>query len=100
MTAWSTIPWLAANLPRAGNLPAVRDGLVALGRRQVAADRAIRAAIRDTVAFEQYHARVRQHFWAAVGGQPPRTDLRARVVDVLLRPGYRIEKVLFESVPW
>ena len=38
-------------------------------------------------------------FWRLVGGQPTRTDLNLRVVGEFARPGYRCEKVVFESQP-
>ena len=44
-------------------------------------------------------AYLRQRMLDDVGGFPERTPLNARVVGVLERPGYRIEKVIFESQP-
>jgi len=42
---------------------------------------------------------VREQMLKDLGGFPDRTPLNARVVGVLERPGYRIEKVIFESQP-
>jgi cephalosporin-C deacetylase-like acetyl esterase len=42
---------------------------------------------------------LRQRLVDALGGLPERTPLNARVVGVLGRDGYRIEKVIFESQP-
>jgi dienelactone hydrolase len=42
---------------------------------------------------------VRETFWNLVGGQPERTPLNARTVGSFERPGYRVEKVVYESVP-
>src|SRR5437773_2478513 len=42
---------------------------------------------------------VREQILKDLGGFPDRTPLNARVVGVLERPGYRIEKVIFESQP-
>jgi cephalosporin-C deacetylase-like acetyl esterase len=42
---------------------------------------------------------VREQMLKDLGGLPDRTPLNARVVGVLERPGYRIEKVIFESQP-
>jgi cephalosporin-C deacetylase-like acetyl esterase len=42
---------------------------------------------------------VREQMLNDLGGFPDRTPLNARVVGVLERPGYRIEKVIFESQP-
>lgn len=41
----------------------------------------------------------RQTFWKLVGGMPPRTPLNPRTVGSFERPGYRVEKVLYESQP-
>src|SRR2546421_12786751 len=42
---------------------------------------------------------VREQILKDLGGFPDRTPLNARVVGVLERPEYRIEKVIFESQP-
>ncbi len=42
---------------------------------------------------------IRKRMAEAVGGFPERTPLNARVVGVLERDGYRIEKIIFESQP-
>ncbi len=42
---------------------------------------------------------VRDTFWRIVGGQPERTPLRARTTGSLERPGYRVEKLFYESRP-
>ncbi len=42
---------------------------------------------------------VREQILKDLGGFPDRTPLNAQVVGVLERPGYRIEKVIFESQP-
>jgi len=42
---------------------------------------------------------VREQMLKDLGGFPDRTPLNARAVGVLERPGYRIEKVIFESQP-
>ena len=42
---------------------------------------------------------VRDHMLQAIGGLPERTPLNAKIVGVLQRDGYRIEKVIFESQP-
>ncbi len=44
-------------------------------------------------------AYVREKMLQDLGGLPDRTPLNARVVGVLERDGYRIEKVIFESQP-
>jgi len=47
----------------------------------------------------EYQKRLREKFIEAIGGFPQRTPLNARVVGVVDRDGYRIEKVIFESQP-
>lgn len=44
-------------------------------------------------------AYLRERMLRALGGLPERTPLNARVVGALDRDGYRIEKVIFESLP-
>ena len=50
----------------------------------------------DLKARQQY---VRERIWTCLGGRPERTPLNARVVGMLDRGDYRIEKILFESRP-
>ena len=42
---------------------------------------------------------VRERLRNAIGPFPDRTPLRTRVVDTLDRPGYRVENLIYESVP-
>lgn len=73
-----------------------------------AADAAWRA-LKGRAAYDARRAAIRARYEAAVGGFPARTDLKARVVARLDRPGveeagerqagYRVEKILFESRP-
>src|SRR5438093_1630587 len=44
-------------------------------------------------------AYIRERMLSALGGLPERTPLNPRVVGVLDRDGYRVEKVIFESQP-
>ncbi len=44
-------------------------------------------------------AYVRERMLSALGGFPERTPLNARVVGVLDRDGYHVEKLIFESQP-
>ncbi|MBL8241425.1 MAG: acetylxylan esterase [Bryobacterales bacterium] len=41
----------------------------------------------------------RQKFWSLIGGQPDRGPLNARITGTFGRPGYRVDKVVFESRP-
>src|SRR5207249_10379923 len=42
---------------------------------------------------------VRETFWKLAGGMPERTPLHARTVGSFDREGYRVEKVLYETLP-
>jgi len=42
---------------------------------------------------------IRDTFWQIVGGQPQRTPLRPRTTGSFEQPGYRVEKVVYESRP-
>lgn len=42
---------------------------------------------------------VRETFWQLVGGEPPRTPLNPRVTGEFNRPGYRLQKVVYQSRP-
>jgi len=42
---------------------------------------------------------VRETFWNLAGGMPERTPLHARTVGSFDREGYRVEKLLYETVP-
>ncbi|MCW5977659.1 MAG: acetylxylan esterase [Bryobacteraceae bacterium] len=41
----------------------------------------------------------RETFWRLVGGMPERTPLNARTAGSFERPGYKLEKVIYESRP-
>jgi len=69
-------------------------GLQMLTQRQRQIERL--ATIEDVSRRRAY---LRQRMLNDLGGFPERTPLNARVVGVLQRPGYRIEKVIFESQP-
>src|SRR6476659_10558408 len=42
---------------------------------------------------------VAETFWKIVGGKPPATPLNARTTGSFDRPGYRLQKVIYESQP-
>jgi len=56
------------------------------------------AALDSLEAWQQHQAEVRRALHMAVGPFPERTPLNARVTGRLQRPGYHVEKVLFESM--
>lgn len=49
--------------------------------------------------FAEYRSDLRARMLKMLGPLPRRTPLRPQVVGVVERPGYRIEKVIFESLP-
>ena len=69
-------------------------GLQMLTQRQRQIERLV--TIEDVSRRRAY---LRERMLNDLGGFPERTPLNARVVGVLQRPGYRIEKVIFESQP-
>jgi dienelactone hydrolase len=46
-----------------------------------------------------YQKNLREQFIQAIGGLPERTPLNPRVTGAIVRDGYRVEKVVFESLP-
>jgi cephalosporin-C deacetylase-like acetyl esterase len=79
-----------------GMLPSYLNniGLQLLSRRQRQIERLI--TIEDVSRRRAY---LRERMLDDLGGFPERTPLNARVVGVLQRPAYKIEKVIFESQP-
>ena len=68
--------------------------------RQMHAERAQRLrALTTPEDALAYQSSVRAAIRASFGPQPPRTPLNAQVTGIIERPGYRIEKVLWESRP-
>lgn len=63
-----------------------------------AADEAWRA-LGSKAEYEACRAKMHDRYVAAIGGFPEKTPLNAKVTAKVVRPGYRIEKVLFESRP-
>lgn len=57
------------------------------------------AAIRTPEALKARQAELRKAFLSAIGGFPERTALHPVVVGTILRDGYKVEKILFESRP-
>ena len=50
-------------------------------------------------AIHQRQRWVRQTFWKLAGGEPERTPLNARITGQFERPGYRLQKLIYESRP-
>jgi dienelactone hydrolase len=82
----------------------VADQMADLLRRQ--AERALasqleqKTSLSSVAAFEARRARVREHFLAAIGGLPKqRTPLNPQCTGRIERPGYTVEKLIYESLP-
>ena len=69
-----------------------------LESRDAAADRAW-MDLSDRAAYDAHRFAMRANLVRAMGGFPEKTPLNARMVQSYARQGYRIEKVIFESVP-
>ena len=46
-----------------------------------------------------YQKQMREQVMAAIGGLPDRTAMEPQVVATVSRPGYRVEKIIFQSQP-
>ncbi|MCX6637095.1 MAG: acetylxylan esterase, partial [Acidobacteria bacterium] len=57
------------------------------------------ASIRTPAEVTRRQEHIRERMLAALGGFPERTPLNARTSGVLERDGYRVEKLIFESLP-
>ncbi len=57
------------------------------------------AGLRTMKQVEERRAYIRKEMLEALGGLPERTPLNARVTGTLDRGDYRIEKIIFESLP-
>ena len=55
--------------------------------------------LKTRAEYDAYRAKMQAHMTEAIGGLPERTPLNAKVVATVQRDGYRIEKILFESLP-
>ncbi len=61
-----------------------------------------RAAYEERKSPEQiaaYQKQMREKFLTAIGGLPEPTPLESRVVGTVSRPGYQVDKIIFESQP-
>lgn len=73
---------------------------IAKNMNQAAASRkALLAGIRSKQQIADRSATVRAQLWEILGGRPEETPLNVRKVGEIDRSGYRIEKLIFESMP-
>jgi len=73
--------------------------LAALARGAYDARNHALARIVDRSTAEARQRWARETFWKLVGGEPERTPLNARMTGSFERPGYRVEKIIYESRP-
>lgn len=50
-------------------------------------------------AIAAYQKRLREQILESIGGLPERTPLKPQITGTVSRPGYRVEKIIFESQP-
>ncbi|MBN1342971.1 MAG: acetylxylan esterase [Phycisphaerae bacterium] len=101
-------PWMLLGVAAIGSAPGGEVGtagpdlgraLLEYQRGQLAADQALRDAIKTPAALEAYKAKVRGRFVEVLGPWPERTALEPKVTGTLEREGYRVEKILIQSRP-
>ncbi|NIA12831.1 MAG: prolyl oligopeptidase family serine peptidase [Nitrospiraceae bacterium] len=71
------------------------------GLAEAASQRRLAAleALKTPEEIATYQERTRRFFVEQLGGWPKKTPLNARVVEVVHRDGYRVEKIIYESRP-
>ena len=75
------------------------DFLRTLARQAYQARNREIAALTTAEAVRRRQRWVAETFWKLVGGMPERRPLNAKVTGSFERPGYRLEKVVYESQP-
>jgi dienelactone hydrolase len=75
------------------------DYLSALARRAYEYRNRELARLTNPAAIAERRRWVRETLWRLIGGMPERTPLNPRSLGVLERPGYRLEKLVYESRP-
>ncbi|HZC43407.1 MAG TPA: hypothetical protein VE195_04485 [Acidobacteriaceae bacterium] len=61
--------------------------------------RALLSTIQSKAQVEARNAEIRSQLWELLGGRPKETPLNPRITGTLDRGNYRIEKLVFESMP-
>jgi dienelactone hydrolase len=75
------------------------DYLAGLARKAYDKRVADLSELHDKASVQQRQVWARESFWKLIGGEPERTPLNPRVTGEFERPGYRVQKVLYESRP-
>lgn len=89
---------LAQPAPTAATAP-VDAYLTAIAEKLWTARAAEVAAIRTPAEVRARQTYIRERILAALGGWPGKTPLNARMTGALTRQGYRVEKLVYESLP-
>lgn len=79
--------------------PALESWLSGLARAQWTARREKVNALRTPAEIRVRQEFVRKWLSDAIGGLPPKTPLNAKITGTLQRGDYRVEKLIFESMP-
>jgi cephalosporin-C deacetylase-like acetyl esterase len=91
---------LLSSLTVAGDLSGMLDAhLTSLAERHWLERRAQIRAIDSPAALTRRQAHIRDTITASLGGWPERTPLAPRITGGFEREGYRVEKLIFESLP-
>src|ERR1051326_4938435 len=98
--------WISAAAVRAQSLE-VSPGLEAMvdrylttiAEQQLAARKAAITRLHTAADIEARQQYIRRKLTEEVGGFPARTPLNARITGTLERPGYQVQKLIFESQP-
>jgi len=91
---------ILSSLTVAGDLSGMLDAyLTAMAQRHWLERRAQIRAMDSPAAVERRQAYIRETVAASIGGFPERTPLAARITGTFERDGYRVEKLIFESMP-
>ena len=85
-------------LPKDAALTSYTSVFNAIEAADAEADEAWRR-LKDRKEYDAYRAAMHARYVEAIGGFPARTPLNAQVRARLARNGYRMEKIIFESLP-
>jgi dienelactone hydrolase len=91
------VPWEKAGGIEPGRM--LHQYLMRQVERTVQRSRSDYEARKTPPEIAAYQKRLREKFLDALGGLPEPTPLEPRITGVVRRPGYRVEKILFQSQP-